>query len=229
VLLKDPRVTVVTALSRRGPVPLSNFNISEDDLDRSKLRQVRVDYGNEEALKSSIGPQDRGISCLGVYSQDVKNTAEFMELEYNPNLAVARAGQSLGAQRWAYLSGMGVYPSETQGFFQPMFSFVKGTIEADLAKLNFDMTMSARPGSIVGRMRHGKENDIALKGIGGAFESIMARMGVANTPIGIHSQDIAKAMVHRVLSDDKVEGLEARENQDLKKLAREYEKNYEQC
>lgn len=111
--------------------------------------------------------------------------------------------------------------------FQPMFSFVKGRIEADWAALDgVETVISLRPGGILKRGEKGIGEAILNGGFG----------WLRYTPIGITAEDIALAGVHACLGGLKpwegkrqlptpfLDGkLQPLENNDLKAVARQLE------
>ena len=150
VLVRDPRVGSVVALTRGGPKEPSHYKLEEkvDDLD--KLQHLKVDYNGD--LDEQFGDLkfDAGISCIGVYTPDVKDEADFKAKEYEPNLKVAKAAANHGASRWSYLSGNGVKQTDSKSWNQPLFSWVKGNVEKDLQKVDgIEFVNSVRPGLYV--------------------------------------------------------------------------------
>lgn len=220
--LLDPRCNSVTALTRSPPKDPSFYGFTQEhaSLVKSKLHQCQVDYDNLEASRPQVEGHTAGISCLGVYSAAVKNTAEFEAREAVPNLAACKMAVQGGAKQWAYLSGAGArqpLASQTSaGYFQPMFSYVKGRIERDLGQVEGIVQMTAvRPGAILGRQE-------ALPGYMKSMETALNGLGpwLRQTRFGIDVDDIAKAMVASILSTG--HGIEVLENEQIKTRAQSY-------
>jgi len=224
LLVKDPRVETVFAVIRSEEKSFDFFGLTEEEA-KSKLKQTKVDFKTileNEDFKSTVRGSYGIISCLGVYSASVKNQEDFFKQEYEPNMSLAKFGSSLGIKKFGYLSGQGVYVSESKGFFQPMFSWVKGSIERDLQK-EMDFVVTARPGGIGGRPNGNSFGDKLINNI----------PYLMHTSLGIHRDDISKALVYSMLNeteekDGKKEEKDSKtflilETNDLKKVARKYD------
>lgn len=226
--LKHKSVDSVTALLRSGPEKDAAFfgldlaNPTDRDVFETKLKQKIVKYNAPEEVAEASKGHTAGISCLGVYTADVKDLEDFMQKEYEPNLAVARAAAATGAKRWGYLSGQGVKQSDRStkkpGLFEPIFSFAKGSIERDLSSIEgFEATTSARPGMILNRSN-------SYGGFMGYLETHANNWKwLANSRFAVQTDDIAKALVHSVVKSDHLVLNEVLENEDIKRTAREFE------
>eukprot|EP00953_Heterococcus_sp_UTEX-ZZ885_P027991 14951-Heterococcus_DN1.PRE.3 len=192
--LTDARVGSVTAIMRSSPKPAAFYGLADSQqAEFSKLKQVTVDFTNLDASASAFAGCTAGISCLGVYSSEMKDYTMFMQREHAPNLKVASLAAAGGASAWAYLSGQGVkQPPITQlkpTALQPMFSFVKGSVERDLGGVpGFTRGVTAvRPGMILGRK--GVYNEHLENFVNGRFGSWLG-----NTAFAVQSDDIARAL-----------------------------------
>lgn len=226
--LKHESVASVTALVRSAPVKDAAFfgldlsNAVEKTAFESKLKQKVIDYSSPEQVTAATANHSAGISCLGVYTSNVGGFEDFMNKEHTPNLALARAAAASGTKRWGYLSGQGVVQPEksaiSPSFFQPVFAFVKGSVERDLASVEgFEGTTSARPGLILNRGNK-------FKGVLGWIESNANKMKwIESTRFAVQTDDIAKALVQSVLSSSHPIRNEILENEDIKRRAREFD------
>lgn len=211
LLVRDPRVQTVTAVVRGDPKEAAFYDLSPAEV-KQKLVQVKVDFSQLPAFPPNSFTA--GLSALGVYTADVDGMAEFMQREHTPNLAIAQAGGQAGAQRWAYLSGLGVKPFAPEApkpWTTPMFSYCKGRVEHDLATVpGFQHSVSIRPGGILGRPG---EQPIVER-VTNRFPSL------GKTPWFVHRDDISKAMVHGILGPLPALVLE---NEDIKAAAAVYD------
>eukprot|EP01084_Bolivina_argentea_P176501 305422_1 len=216
VLVRDPRVTSVIALTRSKEKPADFYGLEEKTDDLSKLKHLIINY--EEDIDKQLGDYKftAGLSCIGVYTATVKNEADFFKREHEPNIKVAKAAALQGAKRWAYLSGMGVKQTDSKAWNQALFSFVKGSVEKDLQTINgIEFVNSCRPGFIAGRPgKYGGFQGFVEK-IGNSFPSFL------NTSYAVHRDDIATAMVYTILSDMNGPFL-CYENEDIKQAANAY-------
>uniref|UniRef100_K3W6B1 NAD(P)-binding domain-containing protein n=1 Tax=Globisporangium ultimum (strain ATCC 200006 / CBS 805.95 / DAOM BR144) TaxID=431595 RepID=K3W6B1_GLOUD len=226
--LKHKSVESVTALLRSGPEKNAAFfgldpkNPSDKEVFDNKLKQKIVDYNAPEDVVEATKGHTAGISCLGVYTADVKNVDDFMDQEYKPNLAVARAAAATGTKRWGYLSGNGVkQPERSQtkpGFFEPIFAFTKGSIERDLSAVEgFEATTSARPAMILHRENHYPGT---MKYVEDWFNNWK---WFSTTRFAVETDDIAKALVHSIVKEQDLKLNEILENEDIKRVAREFD------
>ena len=136
-LVRDPRVAKVTAVVR-GDAPAPGFyGLTAADSISKKLTHVKVDFDAliaADKAGSSLRPNPltgytHAALCIGIYVKAVKSEADWMAREYDPNMAAAHFASAGGVRRLVYLSGDGVEPREKRGFFQMLFSWVKGSIE----------------------------------------------------------------------------------------------------
>lgn len=129
-LLADDGVTAVHALARR-PLALSH----------PKLFVHLVDFAALPAL-----PQvDEVYLALGTTIKVAGSQAAFRAVDYEANLAVARAARSAGARRLGLVSAMGADPRSTL-----FYSRTKGDLEAALDGLGYEALVIARPSMLAG-------------------------------------------------------------------------------
>ncbi len=129
-LCAQPSVAVVHTLGRR---PL--------DLQHPKLQQHVVDVTALPALP----PLDEIYLALGTTIRQAGSQARFRAVDFDANLAVARAAQASGARRAGLVSAMGANARSSV-----FYSRVKGELEEALAALNFETLVIARPSMLRG-------------------------------------------------------------------------------
>lgn len=129
-LLADASVTAVHALGRREP------NIAHP-----KLTPHVVDF----AALPPLPPLDEVYLALGTTIKTAGSQAAFRALDFDANLAVARAALAAGARRAGLVSAMGA-DAKSRIFYNR----VKGELEEALAGLSFDGLVIARPSLLVG-------------------------------------------------------------------------------
>ncbi|MCZ2439543.1 MAG: NAD(P)H-binding protein [Burkholderiales bacterium] len=129
-LCADPSVAQVHALARR---PLAWAH--------PKLTMHVVDFAALPALPAL----DEVYLALGTTIKDAGSQARFRAVDFDANLAVARAAQAAGARRAGLVSAMGADARS------PVFySRVKGELEDALAALPFEARVIARPSMLRG-------------------------------------------------------------------------------
>mmetsp|Transcript_44327 Transcript_44327/g.71007 ORF Transcript_44327/g.71007 Transcript_44327/m.71007 type:complete len:311 (+) Transcript_44327:94-1026(+) len=215
VLVRDPRVCTVYALSRSNNAkPVDFYGLEEKSDPIDKIQHLQVDYTGDLDAQFKDLTFDAGISCLGVYTADVKNEADFRAKEYEPNLKFARAAAAHGAKRWSYLSGAGVKQTDSKAWNQPLFSWVKGCIEKDLQKVDgLEFVNAARPGFIAGR----PDSNGWLEDVANYFADSLVK-----TKMAVHRDDISVAMVYTVLNEELGGPFVCYENEEIKVAAAAY-------
>jgi len=178
-LLADPQVTAVHTLARRDlPAP------------HPKLTQHRVDFAQLPGLPAV----DEVYLALGTTIKVAGSQPAFRAIDYDANLAVARAARNAGARRLGLVSAMGA--NARSSIF---YNRVKGELEDALATIGFAGMVIARPSFLVGdRERLGQR----VRG----GEKVAHRVSTWLRPVipanyrAISADDVAAALLHRVPS-----------------------------
>lgn len=129
-LLADNTVTAVHALGRR-----------KSGTAHPKLTSHVVDF----AALPPLPPLDEVYLALGTTIKVAGSQAAFQAVDFEANLAVARAALAAGARRAGLVSAMGA-DAKSRVFYNR----VKGELEEALAQLPFDGLVIARPSLLVG-------------------------------------------------------------------------------
>jgi uncharacterized protein YbjT (DUF2867 family) len=129
-LLADPAVTAVHTLGRREP-----------DQRHPKLTHHRVDFSSLPPLPAV----SEVYLALGTTIKVAGSQAAFRAVDYEANLAVARAARAQGATRAGLVSAMGADARS------PVFyNRVKGELVDARGKLGFETLAIARPSVLAG-------------------------------------------------------------------------------
>jgi len=129
-LLADATVGTVHALVRR-PLPLTH----------PKLSAHVVDFQHLPALPKA----DEVYLALGTTIKVAGSQAAFRAVDYDANLAVAKAALAAGATRAGLVSAMGADAGSSV-----FYSRVKGELEQTLSQLAFQGLLIVRPSLLVG-------------------------------------------------------------------------------
>jgi uncharacterized protein YbjT (DUF2867 family) len=129
-LLDDQTVAAVHVLARR-PLPLQH----------PKLQLHIVDF----AALPPLPPVDEVYLALGTTIKVAGSQGAFRAVDFDANLAVARAALAAGARRLGVVSAMGA-DSRSAVFY----SRVKGELEAALDGLRYQALVVARPSMLAG-------------------------------------------------------------------------------
>lgn len=149
-LLTDRTVAAVHSLGRRVPA-----------IQHPKLAAHVVDF----AALPALPPADEVYLALGTTIKIAGSQAAFRAVDYEANLAVAKAALVAGVLRVGLVSAMGA--SSNSRIF---YSRVKGELENALTQMPFEGLVFARPSLLVGNrevlgqpVRRGEELGVELQ------------------------------------------------------------------
>ncbi|HSG75766.1 MAG TPA: nucleoside-diphosphate sugar epimerase [Burkholderiales bacterium] len=178
-LLADPSVSAVHSLGRR-----------KLGVEHPKLTSHVVDFGALPALPAA----DEVYLALGTTIKVAGSQAAFRAVDYDANLAVAKAALAAGVTKVGLVSSMGA--DSKSGIF---YSRVKGELEDALSEMPFAGLVIARPSMLLGNreelgqpVRRGEE-----------VASVLAKIGGFLIPANykpIAASAVAKALLSRVPS-----------------------------
>ncbi len=178
-LLADASVTAVHALGRREP-----------GVAHSKLIPHVVDF----AALPTLPPLDEVYMALGTTIKAAGSRAAFKAVDFEANLAVARASLAAGARRAALVSSMGADAKSSI-----FYNRVKGEIEDALARLSFEGLVIARPSLLVGNRASLGQPERPAEKVATAVSKLLGPLIPANyRPIA--ASDVARALLARVPS-----------------------------
>jgi uncharacterized protein YbjT (DUF2867 family) len=129
-LLADDTVAAVHALGRRAP-----------SLQHPRLISHVVDF----AALRPLPALDEAYLALGTTIKIAGSQAAFRAIDFDANLAVARAAKAAGARRIGLVSAMGA-----DGRSRVFYSRVKGELEEALSAREFEALVVARPSFLAG-------------------------------------------------------------------------------
>ena len=129
-LLADTAVAQVHSLGRRKP-----------QLQHPKLTAHVVDF----TALPTLPPLDEVYLALGTTIKVAGSQAAFRALDFEANLAVAKAARAAGARRAGLVSAMGASASSAV-----FYSRVKGELEDALRELGFEGLAIVRPSLLAG-------------------------------------------------------------------------------
>ncbi len=129
-LLADDTVAEVHSLGRRPPT-----------VQHPKLRAHIVNFASLPVLPQA----DEVYLALGTTIKVAGSQQAFRAIDYDANLAVARAAQAAGVKKLGLVSAMGADASS-----KVFYNRVKGELENALEKMAFEGMVFARPSLLVG-------------------------------------------------------------------------------
>jgi uncharacterized protein YbjT (DUF2867 family) len=176
-LIADASIGAIHVLGRRA-LPASN----------SKVTAHVVDFAALPALPRV----DEVYLALGTTIKVAGSRQAFRAVDYDANLAVARAALAAGAQRAGLVSAMGA--SAKSGIF---YSRVKGELEDALAALGFEGLVIARPSMLAGDRERLGQPVRRGEGIALAVSRLLGPLIPANYR-SVAAADVARTLLTRV-------------------------------
>lgn len=176
-LLADTSVAAVHVLGRR-----------ESRMVHPKLKAYVVDFTTLPPLP----PADEVYLALGTTIKAAGSQAAFRAVDFDANLAVARAALAAGAKRCGLVSAMGADANS-----RVFYNRVKGELEDALAALPFEALVIARPSLLLGdREALGQPKRPAEK-IAMSVSGVVAPL-IPKNYRPINATDVARALLKHV-------------------------------
>lgn len=176
-LLDDPTVSAVHALGRRGA-----------GLDHPKLTSHLVDF----ATLPPLPPVDEVYLALGTTIKAAGSRVAFRAVDFDANLAVARAALAAGARRAGLVSAMGADVAS-----RIFYNRVKGDTEDAIGRLPFSRLVIARPSLLTGDRAQLGQPGRRAEMLGLAASRVLGTLIPADyRPIA--AADVARALLQQV-------------------------------
>lgn len=178
-LLADGSVTAVHALGRREP-----------GVAHPKLIPHVVDF----AALPPLPPLEEVYLALGTTIKAAGSRTAFRAVDFEANLAVARAARAAGTRRAGLVSAMGA-----DALSRIFYNRVKGEIEDALTRLQFEGLVIARPSLLVGDRGTLGQPARSAESVATAVSKLLGPLLPANyRPIA--AADVARALLARMPS-----------------------------
>lgn len=178
-LLADGSVSSVIALVRRPA-----------QLEHAKLTTLLVDFGSLPTLPAV----DEVYLALGTTIKVAGSQSAFRAVDFDANLAVAKAAIDAGAGRCGLVSAMGANPNS-----KVFYSRIKGELEEAVSSLPFDGLVIARPSLLVGDRREIGQPERTGEKVGGFVGQLLGAF-VPRNYRPITANDVAGALLARLPS-----------------------------
>ena len=130
------------------------FIRSEPSEVNSKIEIIKTDFDNLENQKN-ITTGDDCFFCIGTTRKNTPDKNEYIKVEYNIPVEVAKIAKSNSINNFIYISSLGANPNAASLYLKN-----KGQTEEALIKLNFSNLSILRPSILLGNR---KENRVGEK------------------------------------------------------------------
>ena len=120
----------------------------------SKIEIIKTDFNNIENHKDKIVGDDC-FFCIGTTRKNTPDKNEYIKIEYNIPVQVAKIAKSNSINNFIYISSLGANPNAASLYLKN-----KGQTEQELIKLNFMNLSILRPSILLGNR---KENRVGEK------------------------------------------------------------------
>ena len=159
----------------------------------SKIEIIKTDFNNLENHKDSIAG-DVCFFCIGTTRKKTPDKNEYINIEYNLPVEVAKIAKSNSVNNFIYVSSIGANTNASGLYLRN-----KGQAEEELKKLNFSKLSIMRPSILLGNR---KENRVGEK-IGIFIMKTLSPLFVGKMkkykPIKV--ENVAKTMLQVVQND----------------------------
>jgi len=159
----------------------------------SKIEIIKTDFNNLENHKDSIAG-DVCFFCIGTTRKKTPDKNEYINIEYNLPIEVAKIAKSNSVNNFIYVSSIGANTNASGLYLKN-----KGRAEEELKKLNFSKLSIMRPSILLGNRKENRVCEkigiIVMKTLSPLFLGKMKKY----KPIKV--ENVAKTMLHVVRND----------------------------
>ena len=160
---------------------------SEPKKVNSKFEIIKINFNKLEDYKNSIIGDDC-FFCIGTTRKNTPDKNEYIKVEYNLPISVAKMAKSNSVNNFIYISSLGANPNATSLYLKN-----KGKAEEKLVKLNFTNLSILRPSILVGNRKENRFGEkigiFAMKTFSPLFFGNMKKY----KPINV--ENVAKSML----------------------------------
>jgi len=163
------------------------FTRSETTVANYKIEIIKTDFNNLENHKDSIIGDDC-FFCIGTTRKNTPDKNEYIKIEYNLPVEVAKIAKGNSVESFTYVSSLGANPNASSLYLKN-----KGQAEKTLKQLNFRKLSVMKPSILLGNRRENRIGEkigiFVMKSFSPLFFGKMKKY----KPIKV--ENVAKAMV----------------------------------
>ena len=169
------------------------FVRSETSNSNSKIEIIKTDFNNLENHKDTMVGDDC-FFCIGTTRKNTPNKNEYIKVEYNIPVEVAKITKENSIDSFIYVSSMGANPNALGLYLKN-----KGQAEEALKKMNFPKLSIIRPSILLGNRRENRIGEKIGIFVMKSFSPLFLGKMKKYKPIKV--ENVAKAMVKVVEND----------------------------
>jgi uncharacterized protein YbjT (DUF2867 family) len=178
LLLNDNSFTEVRALVR-SDLPITH----------SKLRNAKIDFGNQSQFMDAIGKGDFVYCCVGTTMKKVKGDKDaYRKVDYDIPINAARYALENGFSQYALVSAVGANAQSSNFYLR-----LKGEVEAALSAMPFRSVHIFRPSVLLGERAEHRKGESIAQSVMNAFSFLL--VGGAKKYKPVQGRDVAAAMI----------------------------------
>ena len=169
------------------------FVRSETSNSNSKIEIIKIDFNNLENHKDTMVGDDC-FFCIGTTRKNTPDKNEYIKVEYNIPVEVAKITKENSIDSFIYVSSMGANPNALGLYLKN-----KGQAEEALKKINFPKLSIIRPSILLGNRRENRIGEKIGIFVMKSFSPLFLGKMKKYKPIKV--ENVAKAMVKAVEND----------------------------
>ena len=151
-LIGNQLVNIILQNNNYNQIKLFVRSVTKNN--NSNVEIITTDFTNLEKHKNSIVGDDC-FFCIGTTRKNTPDKNEYIRIEHDIPVEVAKIGKSNSVNNFIYISSLGAKPSAFGLYLKN-----KGQVEEELIKLNFPKLSIIRPSILLGNR---KENRVGEK------------------------------------------------------------------
>ena len=174
----------------------------------AKLKEVLVDFNKLDDYATEI-KADAVFCCLGTTIKVAGSKEAFKKVDFEYPFKIAQLAKQNGTSTYLLITALGASTNSMIFYNQ-----VKGELEDEVSKLNFDSFHILQPSLIIGERTESRTGEGIAQKLAPVFDALM--IGGLKKYKSITATQIAKAMVHYSKLNDK--GIFKHESDELQKI-----------
>jgi uncharacterized protein YbjT (DUF2867 family) len=158
-----------------------------NDISQLKVKEFIVDFSVPTSFSEQIKGDDIFI-CLGTTIKKAGSVKKMEEVDRDLPVTIASLASANGVKRIAVVSALGANPQSSNYYLR-----IKGEMEKDILKLNFENIAIVRPSLLLGERKEKRAGEFVGKVVMKTFKPLL--IGKMKKYRGIHGKDVARAMI----------------------------------